>query len=882
MDQSNYPSSEVARIEQNRQLGKFTETWGPYLSERQWGTVREDYSADGDAWDYFPHDHARSRAYRWGEDGLGGISDSQQFLCFAPAFWNGADPILKERLFGLNNHEGNHGEDVKELYYYLENTPTHSYMKYLYKYPVAAFPYDHLVAVNAGLTKDDAEYEILDTGIFDHDSYFDITTEYAKNGPEDILIHIKAKNRSANTATLHILPTVWFRNQWSFGLSNNKPLISGFTSGEGFESVLVSHHSLDEYRFYFPPAAHLGFTENETNTDRIFGTPNDHPYKKDFFNDCLLGGKLDQLKTKSAGTKFSPFYQAEIEAGQTVELRLRLSTLKDLADPLGAEFDFIFARREKESHEFFDTIYDKKENAELLKITRQAIAGMLWSKQFYYYTVEKWLAGDKVHTDLPLSRMTGRNSNWKTANNRDILAMPDKWEYPWYATWDLAFHTLPMALVDPAFAKEQLITVTREWYMHPDGQIPAYEWNFNDSNPPVQAWAALRIYDIERSRTGRADVDFLKRIFIKLTINFTWWVNKKDIRGLNVFEGGFLGLDNIGIFDRSQPIPGNSILEQADGTAWMARYALNMLEIALEIAHTDKVYEDVASKFYEHFMYISEAYNTSWNSEDHFFYDQLVKPDGEVVPIRVRSLVGVISTFAVTILEKQQIQGLKSFRERMEWFSTYRKNSHKFLAQDGTKSNGDYLLSLVARERLVDLLRIVLDEDEFLSPWGLRSVSKYYAAHPYSMDLAGTDYSIDYEPGEATSKLFGGNSNWRGPIWMPLNFLFIEMLHKYHAYYGEELQVECPSRSGTLMNLYEVASLVSARLISMFQRDSSGNIPVHGKYNDFYNRPGCTDLILFHEYFHGETGMGLGASHQTGWTSLIAGLITQFEVKKPS
>ena len=882
MVQSNYPDSEDKRLTQNREDEKSTEKWGPYLSERQWGTVREDYSADGNAWDYFTHDQARSRAYRWGEDGIAGISDNQQFICFAPAFWNGKDPIIKERLFGLNNHEGNHGEDVKELYYYLENTPTHAYMKFLYKYPIAAFPYDDLVIENEARSKEQPEYEILDTGVFDNDNYFDILIEYAKNGPDDILIHITVKNRSAKTAILHILPTVWFRNQWSFGLSKHKPQIGNLLAQNNCHSVKVSHHSLDDYRFYFKEPTYTGFTENETNTARINNEPNDQPFKKDFFNDSLISGNTDQLKQKTAGTKFSPIYKAEIEADKTIELRFRLSTLTDLSDPLGLEFDFIFAQRMKEGHEFFDSIFKKSVNAELLNISRQAIAGMLWSKQFYYYTVEKWLEGDKINQNLPLSRLSGRNANWKTLNNRDILAMPDKWEYPWYASWDLAFHTLPMALVDPLFAKEQLITITREWYMHPDGQLPAYEWNFNDSNPPVQAWAALRIYHIEKSRTNRTDVAFLKRIFIKLIINFTWWVNKKDVRGLNVFEGGFLGLDNIGIFDRSQPVPGNSILEQADGTAWMARYALNMLDIALEIAQYDKVYEDVASKFYEHFMYISEAYNSSWNAEDHFFYDQLVKSSGEIVPIKVRSLVGVISTFAVTILESKQIAGLNSFCDRMKWFSMYRKTTHKFLAQDGTKSNGDYLLSLVARDRLLDILKIVLDEDEFLSPWGLRSVSKFYQDQPYSMDLEGQDYSIDYEPGEATGKLFGGNSNWRGPIWMPLNFLFIEMLGTYHNYYGDTLKVECPARSGQFMNLFEVAAFVSNRLVSMFLKDADGNKPIHGKYNEFYKKEGCENLLLFHEYFHGETGMGLGASHQTGWTSLIAGLISVFELSEKS
>jgi len=861
-------------------------TWGPYLSDRQWGTVREDYSQNGTAWNYFPHDHARSRAYRWGEDGIGGISDDQQILCFAPTFWNGKDPILKERLFGLNNEEGNHGEDVKELYYYLENTPDHSWMRCLYKYAQTAFPYEHLLRENAARTKAQPEFELLDTGIFDSSEYFDIYIDYAKNNDEDLLIRISVENMSANSARLFVLPTLWFRNQWSFGLTKHKPSImavpkSAGQPGQTFSSVLASHYSLGEYYLYFETTNRQWYTENETNNEKLYGIPSEGKRVKDAFHTALLTNEDLDLGMETQGTKFAPIFELMLAPKGKADLRLRLTRDK-LEDPLGHHFTDIMLQRKSASDTLYTTLYRNDARPDLEKIFKQALSGLLWNKQFYYYTVERWLNGDPHLPKPPEERKTGRNANWKTLNNRDILSMPDKWEYPWYASWDLAFHTLPLSFIDPAFAKEQLITITREWYMHPDGQLPAYEWNFNDTNPPLQAWAALRIYQIEKQNYGKNDADFLKRIFHKLMINFTWWVNKKDVQGLNIFEGGFLGLDNIGIFDRSAPIPGGAVLEQADGTAWMATYALNMLDIALELARLDPVYEDVASKFYEHFLYIAESYNQEWNEEDHFFYDVLLKPNGEKIPIKVRSLVGVISTFAVSILKSDLLSKLDSFRERMQWFSTYRKNTHQYLAQDDTNLSGDYFLSLVSRTRLTELLQVLLDEKEFLSRYGLRSVSRYYLDKPYHLNIDGMDYSIDYEPAEASSYLFGGNSNWRGPIWMPLNFLFIETLRKYHLYYGDTIRVECPTGSGVSMNLFQVAQLITDRIVSIFTRDAGGNRPLYGPYNTYYKREGWEDLVLFHEYFDGETGKGLGASHQTGWTALIAGLCRIFENPNPA
>jgi len=867
--------------------GEYTgPTWGPYLSDRQWGTVREDYSENGTAWNYFPHDHARSRAYRWGEDGIGGVSDDQQILCFAPTFWNGKDPILKERLFGLNNEEGNHGEDVKELYYYLENTPDHSWMRCLYKYAQTAFPYEHLLRENAARTKAQPEFELLDTGIFDSSDYFDIYIDYAKNKDEDLLIRISVENRSANSARLFVLPTLWFRNQWSFGLIKHKPSITAVPKsagqpGQTFSSVLASHYSLGEYYLYFENTNRQWYTENETNNEKLYGIPSEGKRVKDAFHTALLTNEDLDLGMETQGTKFAPVFELTLAPKGKAELRLRLTRDK-LEDPLGHHFTDIMLRRKSASDTLYKTLYQNDARPDLEKIFKQALSGLLWNKQFYYYTVERWLDGDPHLPKPPEQRKTGRNANWKTLNNRDILSMPDKWEYPWYASWDLAFHTLPLSFIDPGFAKEQLITITREWYMHPDGQLPAYEWNFNDTNPPLEAWAALRIYQIEKQNFGKNDADFLKRVFHKLMINFTWWVNKKDVQGLNIFEGGFLGLDNIGIFDRSAPIPGGAVLEQADGTAWMATYALNMLDIALELARLDPVYEDVASKFYEHFLYIAESYNQEWNEDDHFFYDMLLKPNGEKIPIKVRSLVGVISTFAVSILKNDLLSKLDSFRERMQWFSTYRKNTHQYLAQDDTDLSGDYFLSLVSRNRLTELLQVLLDEKEFLSPYGLRSVSRYYLDKPYHLNIDGMDYSIDYEPAEASSYLFGGNSNWRGPIWMPLNFLFIETLRKYHLYYGDTIKVECPTGSGVSMNLFQVAQVITDRIVSIFTRDAGGNRPLYGPYNAYYKQEGWEDLILFHEYFDGETGKGLGASHQTGWTALIAGLCRIFEKPNPA
>lgn len=850
--------------------------WGPYLSERQWGTVREDYSADGNAWDFFPHDHARSRVYRWGEDGIAGISDEYGNLCFSVALWNGKDPIIKERLFGLTGSEGNHGEDVKELYYYLDSTPTHSYMKHLYKYPQARFPYEELVAVNKNRSKHEGEYELTDTGLFSESRYFDVFTEYAKAGNDDILIKITLHNRANEEAAISVLPTLWFRNLWNFGLLKEKPLLQLVEEKRG-KYVKAIHPKLGEYYFYFNDNQRALFTENETNAERIFGLPNALPFVKDAINDAVVKQDFGLFEDKTEGTKFSPVYEFKIEAGGNREIRLRLSKTEKTENALTDDFDFHFSKRKTEADEFYNEIC--VDTAELKNVQRQAFAGMLWSKQYYNIDIPRWLNGDPGQTPPPSNRKKGRNRHWATLNNEDIISMPDKWEYPWYAAWDLAFHCVPLAMVDADFAKNQLILFLREWYMRPNGQLPAYEWAFSDVNPPVHAWACLQVYRIEKKSAGKGDIDFLKKAFQKLLINFTWWVNRKDHNDNNVFEGGFLGLDNIGVFDRSSFIPGGGHLEQADGTSWMGMYCLNMLDITLEIAQVDNSFEDVATKFFEHFVYIAESLNRmgedwtgAWDEAEGFFYDILAKPDGTYTPLKVRSLVGLTTFFATLVLDKERLQKVPDFVKRLKWFRNYRKANNAYLAIEELRKGEDILLSLTPRNRLEKLLEALLNPAEFLSPHGIRSVSKIHEK-PYFIKIDGAEYGLQYEPGESTTSLFGGNSNWRGPVWMPMNYLLVKSLLELYKYYGSSVITACPAGCDRLVNLDQVAKDISEGLISLFMPDTDGNRPVHGNNPLYRNDPHFRDLVLFYEYFHGDTGRGTGASHQTGWTGLVAELI---------
>jgi hypothetical protein len=866
--------SELERLHANAQKDVPLEKWGPYLSERQWGTVREDYSEYGTAWEYVSHDHARSRAYRWGEDGIGGICDLNQHLCFALAFWNGKDPILKERLFGLSGNEGIHGEDVKELYYYLDNIPTHYYMKCLYKYPQQGYPYDDLVNTNASRTKKDPEYELLDTAAFSENRYFDVFVEYAKFNSEDIAIRIEICNRGPEETGLVLLPTLWFHNEWSFSKSDNKPVIRPLEGLNGYGGVTAEHPALGTHFLYYQETGRILFTGNDTNTQRLFGSQNPSVAVKDAFHEVIAGNNQQLLKGIDEGTKFAPVYELKIKAKSSVTISLRLTNQLFPANPFDPDFQKIFDLRKKEADEFYSRMYGTNASAEIQSIQRQAFAGLLWSKQFYHFDIEHWLLGDPLQPPPPQQRKTGRDSQWKYLKNQDIISIPDKWEYPWYAAWDLAFHCIPMAMVDPVFAKNQLILITREWYMNPYGQLPAYEWNFSDVNPPVHAWAALQVYRIEKEFTGKGDLDFLKKVFQKLLINFTWWINRKDAQGNNIFEGGFLGLDNIGVFDRNSVLPDGAFLEQADSTSWMGMYALNMMDIALEIAQYDHSFEDVATKFYEHFVIIAEALNELglWDDQDHFFYDLLNQKKGPPIPIRVRSIVGLTSLFAVSIFNEDLLRKLPDFNKRISWFRSYRIASGKYVPNEQAAS-GDFLISLVHTERLEQLLRIMLDENEFLAPGGIRALSKYYQAHPYQMDFDGHHYEIDYEPGESTTTLFGGNSNWRGPIWMPMNYLLIKALKKYHAFYGDTLQVEFPTGSGNRINLGELSNELSRRIIHIFTRDKEGNRPIHGDYNAFYRQPENEGLLQFYEYFHGDNSRGVGASHQTGWTAAIAELI---------
>src|SRR5579871_2566758 len=848
------------------------EQWGPYLSERQWGTVREDYSSNGDAWNYFPFEHAHSRAYQWGEDGLAGISDFFQNLCFAIALWNGKDSILKERLFGLGNTLGNHGEDVKELYYYLDNVPTHYYMEYLYKYPQQAFPYEKLIAENRKLSKLHTEYEILDTGIFDNNEYFDVFVTYAKQNSKDIFIKIDIQNRFNKAADITVMPTLWFYNRWQSERLEKKPAITLRDK----TSVRATHSRLESYYLYFQqPNDHL-FTENETNFLKVTGTPNKTPFVKDAFHDAIIkNNNTDLFRQKKSGTKFSAVYKYRIEPGAKKTIYLRLSN-KIMDNAFVPGFTNIFSSRKEEADAFYSSVLPSNINADLRNIQKQALTGLLWSKQYYHFDIERWLNSSDGVTPVNSSKQNGRNHEWKHLKNQDIIAMPDKWEYPWYAAWDLGFQSVAMTLVDPVFAKHQLLLIMREWYMKPDGQIPAYEWNFSDVNPPVQAWAAWQVYQVEKKKTGKGDIVFLKRIFQKLLINFTWWVNRKDANGNNMFEGGFLGLDNIGVFNRSHRLSSDMQLEQADGTSWMGMYALNMMDMALEIAMKDESFEDTATKFFEQFVLIAEALNEQgmWNEDVKFFYDTL-SVGGSPVQLRIQSIVGLTTLFAVSIIEKNTLHKLADFKKRITWFESYRLKNKRYWPNEEHSDGEQILLSLVPQKRLIYLLERLLSEAEFLSPGGIRALSKHHENNPYAINLGGTDYHIKYDPGDSTSDFFGGNSNWRGPVWIPINYLIIQSIRQYGKFYGDNLQVEYPAGSGVLMNLEQVANELTRRVISVFEKDATGKRVLHGKYNWFYQQPGNEHLLLFYEYFHGDTCHGLGASHQTGWTSLVAELISE-------
>jgi hypothetical protein len=852
--------------------------WGPYLAERQWGTVREDYSGDGNVWEYFPHDQARSRAYRWGEDGLLGLCDRQGRLCFALALWNGRDPILKERLFGLTGPEGNHGEDVKEAYFYLDSTPTHSYLKALYKYPHAEFPYERLVRENRERGKADAEFELADTGVFDEGRYFDVTAEYAKAAPDDILIRLTVANRGPDDATLHLLPTLWFRNTWSWGREGEGYTTRPELRRAGAATIEADHPTLGGYELVAEPVADgapaMLFTENETNFARLYGAPNPQPWVKDAFDRLVVHGEAGAVNPADAGTKAAFHYVLQVPAGAEQVVRLRLRTTATVK-PFGPAFDRTVSQRIREADEFYRERLPDAATEDERRVLRQGYAGLLWSKQFYHYVVEHWAKGDPVHPMPPAGRLEGRNTGWPHVFIRDVISMPDKWEYPWFAAWDLAFHMIPFARIDPHFAKEQLLLLLREWYMHPNGQIPAYEFAFGDVNPPVHAWACWRVYKMTGPR-GRRDRLFLERAFHKLLLNFTWWVNRKDPDGKNLFAGGFLGLDNIGVFDRSQPLPTGGHLEQADGTAWMAFYCTTMLAMALELASEDPAYEDVASKFFEHFVAIADAMNRLggtglWSEEDGFYYDQL-HADGTHTPLRIRSLVGVIPLFAVEVLEEAKFARLEGFKKRMNWFLDNRPDLGREIACMHPRQSGrgvQRLLAIPSRDRLERVLRYLLDETEFLSPHGVRSVSRVHREHPYEIDVMGTLHRVAYDPGESTSGLFGGNSNWRGPIWFPLNYLILEALERFHHFYGDELRVECPAGSGRMLTLHQVAQELAARLSKIFLADAAGRRPCHGAEERFATDPHWQELVLFHEYFHGDTGRGVGASHQTGWTALV-------------
>jgi Glycosyl hydrolase family 63 C-terminal domain len=875
-------NSETIRL-QEAQAGKLAwKKWGPYLSERQWGTVREDYSDDGNAWNYFTHDQARSRAYLWGEDGLAGISDDKQRLCFALALWNGKDPILKERAFGLTNSEGNHGEDLKEYYFYLDSTPTHSYMKYLYKYPQRAFPYDDLVETNRQRSREELEYELIDTGVFDDDRYFDVFVEYAKAAPEDILIKISVSNRGPDEARLHLLPTLWFRNTWTWWPESQKPVLREAAGVGGTSVIAASHPELGDRFLHCEGARSLLFTENETNNERLFSAPNQNRYAKDGINDYIVNGRLDAVNPAKTGTKASAHYQVTVGPGATevIRLRLRDTPVGNGVRLFGFNFDEVFDSRLRDADEFYRSVTPPSASEDEARIMRQALAGMLWTKQYYFFDADKWL-DDRSANPLQAGSRNVRNKDWFHMMNAQIISMPDKWEYPWYAAWDLAFHTIALSAVDPDFAKEQLELMLKGTYLHPSGQIPAYEWNFSDVNPPVHAWATLFLHRTEQSLRGETDLEFLKRSFSKLLLNFTWWVNRKDRFGKNVFEGGFLGLDNIGVFDRSAPLPTGGHLEQADGTAWMAMFCQNMAELSLELAAHDATYEDMVGKFLEHFLWIAAAANRigpdgMWDEEDGFYYDVLRLPDGSATRLKVRSMVGLLPLCATTVVEKWQRERVPrivaNFSERLRRMPELLNSVHPTgPGHFGVAERG--IIALVNQDKLRRILARMLDENEFLSPYGIRSLSRYHAEHPYIFRVGGQEYKVDYLPAESNTGMFGGNSNWRGPVWFPVNALIIRALLQFYAYYGDTLKVECPTGSGRMMNLFEVSREISNRLTKIFLRDERGRRPVYGGTEKFQSDRHWRDYILFYEYFHGDNGAGLGTSHQTGWTGLVAKLI---------
>ena len=875
------PNAERLRLTEARSDGVPWSHWGPYLSDRQWGTVREDYSADGAVWREAPHDHARSRAYRWGEDGLLGISDDQGLLCFALALWNGADPMLKERLFGLSNEEGNHGEDVKEVYFHLDATPTHSYLKALYRYPQRAFPYSELVAENGRRGRDLAEYELVDTGIFADGRYFDVEVEYAKANPEDIIIRITAHNHGPEAAVLDLLPTLWFRNTWSWGRVYGRPFITADPATEGTGWLRTGHPHLGEWWLAAEGAPRWLFTDNETNAERLWGTPNRTPYVKDGINAAIVDGDKGAVNAVGRGTKAAAHYRLTLAPGANASVRLRLARARP-ADPFAAA-DAILARRQREADAFYAPLQTGALSEEERAVQRQAFAGLIWTKQFYSYDVSEWLEGDPLSPPPPPGRREGRNRDWAHLNAADILSMPDSWEYPWFAAWDTAFHCIPFALIDPEFAKGQLLLLLREWYMHPSGQLPAYEWAFGDGNPPVHAWAAWRVYRIEQRLWGRRDRAFLEKVFHKLLLNFTWWVNRKDVAGRNVFQGGFLGLDNIGVFDRGAGLPNGGLLEQADGTAWMGMYCLNMLAMALELARENPAYVDVATKFFEHFLYIAAALNNLggsqialWDEEDAFCYDVLRQPDGSGLRLKVRSLVGLIPLLAVETIDEEVLTALPAFRERLEWVITHRPDLASLVSRWYERGEGERrLLTLFRGHRMKQLLTRMLDPNEFLSDYGIRSLSKAHEQQPFELQLDGATYRVGYEPGESRSGLFGGNSNWRGPVWFPINFLLIEALQRFHHYYGDDFLIEHPTGSGRMRTLAEVADDLSRRLIRLFLPGPDGRRPADRAQPLRPQGSHSRDPLLFYEYYHGDTGAGLGASHQTGWTALVAKLIEQ-------
>ena len=877
-------SVEQERLMEEHQKKVPWKKWGPYLSERQWGTVREDYSENGDAWNYFTHDHARSRAYRWGEDGLAGISDDQQRLCFALALWNGKDPILKERLFGLTNSESNHGEDVKEYYFYLDSTPTHSYMKYLYKYPQKAFPYGDLVQTNARRTRNEFEYELIDTGAFDQDRYFDVFVEYAKDTAEDILVQITAHNRGPETSELHVLPTLWFRNQWSWGDGIAKPLLEQVGPAADASAVRVFDSTLGERRLYCEGDVPLLFTENETNTERIFGVPNQTPYVKDSINSYIVHGQEAAVNPAKKGTKLAAHYRMTIAPGESQTVRLRLTNVAfDKVDRKFADFAQTLQARKEEADEFYADVIPASLDADAANVMRQALAGMMWTKQYYYYDVDKWLEERGSDPFEANHKAATRNDHWNHMYNGDVISMPDKWEYPWYAAWDLAFHVLALTLVDSDFGKQQLQLMLRDRYLHPNGQLPAYEWNFSDVNPPVHAWATIFTYRLEQAK-GLGDIDWLKTSFQKLMLNFTWWVNRKDRTGRNTFEGGFLGLDNIGVFDRSSPLPTGGYLEQADGTAWMALFSQNMLEIAAELCLADPSYIDMALKFAGHFIWIASAMTHlgdgnegMWDEEDGFFYDVLRLPNGESQRLKVRSMVGLLPLCAATTFNGEVMAKYPELGDRFRWFLKTRSDLLTMIHDpDKPGVGGRRLASILNEDKLRRVLTKMLDENEFLGPCGIRSLSRYHADHPFVFNAGGQDYRVSYLPAESDTGMFGGNSNWRGPVWMPVNGLIIRALLQYYSYFGDEFTVECPTGSGHQLTLYQVAEEISRRLASMFLRGEDGRRPVFGGTKKFQDDPHWRDLILFYEYFHGDNGAGLGASHQTGWTGIVARLMHLF------